>query len=116
DAAAFVAPPSDERVDIERDPAAPAVAASNDVPVIPQIQISELSTADPASRTAETDATQANSASLPLIASAIPPGGGLEGRGLRQSIALSRGATPQSEAAVERGLNWLVAHQFKNGS
>ena len=116
DAAAFVAPRPDERVGIEREPATPAVSASNDVPIIPQIEITERSTADSASRRAETGATQANSAPLPLIASAIPPGGGLEGRSRRQSIAFSRGATPESEAAVERGLNWLVAHQFNNGS
>jgi hypothetical protein len=43
-------------------------------------------------------------------------GGGLEGRGQRGQLAYENGATPQSEAAVEAGLAWLAAHQFKDGS
>ncbi|MBN1589620.1 MAG: hypothetical protein JW888_08905 [Pirellulales bacterium] len=45
-------------------------------------------------------------------------GGGLEGRlaGARSKLALSRGGTRESEAAVERGLRWLAAQQHADGS
>ena len=44
-------------------------------------------------------------------------GGGLEGRrpGNRRALALAGGGTIASEAAVERGLAWLAAHQFDDG-
>ena len=40
-------------------------------------------------------------------------GGGIEGRDAesRAAIAASRGGTPESEAAVEAGLRWIVDHQ-----
>ena len=45
-------------------------------------------------------------------------GGGLDGRKAsnRHSLALTGGGTEASEAAVERGLAWLAAHQFDDGS
>jgi len=44
-------------------------------------------------------------------------GGGLDGRKARNrhSLALAGGGTAESEAAVERGLAWLAAHQFEDG-
>jgi len=44
-------------------------------------------------------------------------GGGLDGRKARNrhSLALAGGGTAESEAAVERGLAWLAAHQFDDG-
>lgn len=44
-------------------------------------------------------------------------GSGVAGRQLdrRQQIALARGGTLESEAAVERALEWLAAHQQPNG-
>lgn len=44
-------------------------------------------------------------------------GGGLEGRNPngRATLAGRGGGSRQSEAAVERGLNWLVAHQREDG-
>jgi hypothetical protein len=44
-------------------------------------------------------------------------GGGIEGRrgGLKGQLLASRGGTAQSEAAVERGLRWLAAHQEESG-
>ena len=44
-----------------------------------------------------------------------PMGGGLEGRFSRGSRS-GDGASDESEAAVERGLWWLVAHQLDDGS
>ena len=116
ESADFVAPKLDQSVGIESMPATSATSASIDVPVVPQIDIAESGNKGAASRAADNAATQAGASQLSLIAGAIPGGGGLEGRSRRQGIAYGRGATPQSEAAVERGLNWLVAHQFKNGS
>jgi len=45
-------------------------------------------------------------------------GGGLEGRSAEARAALvrRRGGTAESEAAVERGLRWLIAHQCNDGS
>jgi hypothetical protein len=50
--------------------------------------------------------------------SQIPNGGGWEGRtaDARAKLAASGGGSRQSEAAVERGLLWLVAHQREDGS
>jgi hypothetical protein len=47
----------------------------------------------------------------------LPVGGGLEGRqaNARAQLVAERGGSPQSEAAVERGLAWLVAHQSADG-
>jgi hypothetical protein len=51
-------------------------------------------------------------------ASLAPTGGGWEGRtgGARARLAGSGGGNRQSESAVERGLQWLIAHQRDNGS
>lgn len=48
----------------------------------------------------------------------FPSGGGLGGRNpdARAKAAAERGGTPATEAAVERGLRWLVAHQRADGS
>ncbi len=43
-------------------------------------------------------------------------GGGLGGRGGRRGDAIGRGATPQSEAAVDLALKWLAEHQLPDGS
>src|SRR5262249_61380987 len=45
-------------------------------------------------------------------------GGGLGGRvpGRRGQLVGTGGGTPASEAAVERGLKWLLAHQRDDGS
>ena len=47
-----------------------------------------------------------------------PVGGGLEGRSRegRARLATENGGSPDSEAAVERGLKWLFAHQRDDGS
>lgn len=48
----------------------------------------------------------------------LPTGGGLEGRQneARAKLAAAQGGSLASEAAVENGLRWIVAHQKKNGS
>jgi hypothetical protein len=45
-------------------------------------------------------------------------GGGLDGRNpqARAALVRDRGGTPQSEAAVGRGLRWLMAQQHEDGS
>ena len=42
--------------------------------------------------------------------------GGIAGRANRRAGALQQGATKESEAAVDRALDWLVAHQNYDGS
>ena len=48
----------------------------------------------------------------------ISSGGGFAGRrpDVRRQLAALTGATPASEAAVEKGLKWLAAHQREDGS
>ena len=52
-------------------------------------------------------ATSSNAAAARIV------GGGIEGRDAesRAAIAAARGGTPESEAAVEAGLRWIVEHQ-----
>ena len=52
-------------------------------------------------------ATASNAAAARIL------GGGIEGRDAesRAAIAAARGGTPESEAAVEAGLRWIVEHQ-----
>jgi hypothetical protein len=59
-------------------------------------------------------ASQTDSMRQPLAS----PGGGYAGRqaGNRHSLALSGGGSAASESAVERGLAWLAAHQWDDGS
>jgi hypothetical protein len=44
------------------------------------------------------------------------PGGGFGGRGGRRADAIGRGATKESEAAVDLALKWLAEHQLRDGS
>ncbi len=44
------------------------------------------------------------------------PGGGFGGRGGRRTDAIGRGATKESEEAVDLALKWLAEHQFPDGS
>ena len=52
-----------------------------------------------------------------LAPTGLPTGGGLEGRhhGRKQQLLLDRGGTPESEAAVLRGLRWIAAQQGNHG-
>lgn len=47
----------------------------------------------------------------------LPSGGGLQGRSAesRAKLAAAYGGTPGSEAAVERGLKWIIQHQYPDG-
>lgn len=48
----------------------------------------------------------------------LPTGGGLEGRDseARARLAAARGGSLESEAAVEKGLQWIIQHQQSDGS
>ena len=48
----------------------------------------------------------------------MPSGGGLEGResNARSRLAAARGGSRASEMAVEQGLQWIISHQYKDGS
>lgn len=50
-------------------------------------------------------------------ATAVPSGGGLQGRDAeaRAALAAKHGGSAASEAAVERALEWIVRHQFDDG-
>lgn len=64
--------------------------------------------------TPDTSNLKSNDGNLPTL----PTGGGLQGRSAnsRSKLAAARGGTIGSEAAVERGLLWIVKHQHANGS
>lgn len=53
-----------------------------------------------------------------VLPPAMRPGGMLAGRDptLRRALALARGGSEETEAAVARGLAWLARHQNANGS
>jgi len=63
------------------------------------------------------DTTVTGEIARPLPATALAAGG-YEGRraDARGKLVSQRGGTPRSEAAVEAGLAWLVAHQHADGS
>ena len=83
--------------------AADAAAAELETVAIPKLTIQPV-----LPTVASTDASAAAVAPTPRIT-----GGGIEGRDpkSRGAIAATRGGTPQSEAAVEAGLRWIVEHQ-----
>ena len=58
--------------------------------------------------TATKNSAVASNAAAPRVV-----GGGIEGRDAdsRAAIAAARGGTPESEAAVEAGLRWIIEHQ-----
>ncbi len=98
-------------------PAAAATSSDSDPPIsIPPIDpIAVVEPLSPLPKTTDAIASGAGTSRRALL-SGVPLGGGLEGRGRRGELAFQRGATIESEAAVERGLRWLVAHQFRDGS
>lgn len=118
------------------DAATPVLMAEGDAPP-PPAQVSDENPEPPAPSPASTASTLAE-----LLSDQAPPnqrssenaweqlvqatadsttasfvGSGVAGRQLdrRQQIALARGGTLESEAAVERALEWLAAHQLPNG-
>ncbi len=68
--------------------------------------------------TTEADSTRSASLTDAMSQPLASRGGGLDGRRARNrhSLALTGGGTAASESAVERGLAWLAAHQFDDGS
>ena len=77
---------------------------------------SETPSVVPAEVPTETPST--NDATLSTAKmTAIPAGGGLQGRDAdsRAALAAKHGGSAASEAAVERALEWIVRHQFEDG-
>lgn len=68
----------------------------------------------------ENDVPSTNQADAPIRPNQLtmPSGGGLEGResNARSRLAATRGGSRASEMAVERGLQWIIEHQNKDGS
>lgn len=81
-----------------------ALADANEV--IPNVVTDDVSPAP----------NQLENSSVPVAT--LPSGGGLEGReqSARARLAASRGGSQASEIAVERGLQWILAHQRADGS
>ena len=105
------APPPADVEDVNLEPPAASASSASDA-------LSELLSATEAPTTQVTESPweqllQAAGNSL----TASFTGSGIAGRQLehRQQIALARGGTLESEAAVERALEWLAAHQQPNG-
>jgi hypothetical protein len=85
-----------------------------DAPQIAALQVGPAKTSAPEIQ------TPAPPSPLPTQATPEPQahqGGGLEGRRTeaRARLVAERGGSPQSEAAVERGLAWIVSHQLPSG-
>lgn len=96
--------------DWARDSSAAAETAASSLSVRPLLA---------ATPSADDESTPGSTPSIETIASPLATlGGGVQGRRSenRGALALGAGGTPQSEAAVERGLAWLAAHQLPNGS
>jgi len=74
----------------------------------------------PADPPAPTDPTgiEATADQPQVLPPAMQPGGILSGRNpnFRKTLALQRGGSEETEAAVARGLAWLARHQNANGS
>ncbi len=74
----------------------------------------------PADPPAPTDPTgiEASADQPQILPPAMQPGGLLSGRNpnFRKTLALQRGGSEETEAAVARGLAWLARHQNANGS
>ena len=88
------------------------------VPIRVEVQATSQVRWQDTSQTASTD--QSDSAANSLLASdqilmpiGVETGGGVEGRrgGLKGQLLATRGGTPQSEEAVDRGLRWIASHQ-----
>ncbi|MBX9788645.1 MAG: terpene cyclase/mutase family protein [Pirellulales bacterium] len=80
----------------------------------------ELGQADATFSNSHVGELPSSSADTPQPVATLPQfdGHSLDGRraGERQRLALARGGTLESEAAVERGLRWLAVHQLRGGS
>lgn len=74
------------------------------------------STSDPAAESSVGEAIPESNDTRPTFGASA--GGSLAGRSepLKSQLAAKRGASAESERAVERGLRWLVAHQHPDGS
>jgi Squalene-hopene cyclase C-terminal domain len=68
-------------------------------------------------RPPETPRERSSAAGASAATSDHSVGGGFEGRqaDARAQLVAQRGGSPQSEAAVERGLTWIIAHQHDDG-
>lgn len=83
------------------------------------IGVSEMSDAPAASMAVELNAPGLSSGSSDLmseIGSAVGSGLAGRGEGMRKRLVVQRGGTGESEAAVARALEWLAAHQYRDGS
>jgi hypothetical protein len=115
-ASAEIVSPFSEATHAESPVPAATDEASNTSISLPQIDLTPaVERLLPRATANDALASGTSTARLPILAG-VPRGGGLEGRGQRGKLAFERGATTESEAAVERGLNWLLAHQFRDGS
>ncbi len=124
--------PAQETVHIEQMPSEETMIQANDLPADQQVNVnlvpdparlihveapSESKTAAPLPTFSATfSADKANQTQLLTVH--FPSGGGLSARNPegRKEFGERYGATTESEAAVEKALAWLAAHQRPNGS
>lgn len=117
-------PPKFENRDDLPDPS-PAIEFSSDVgdTSFDSLLSDELPAGPPSDVPQDSWAKSTPGSASPLDSGALPwrvsaGGGGLSGRGAkaREGLVKQRGGTPGSQAAVRRGLDWLKAHQRRDGS
>ncbi len=121
-----------EAVDIQQLEVEPAIPVNVELsqPDVSPLESTSVDLATDTDTLADTDIPSVLPAELPAEtpsvsdatlstarATAVPSGGGLQGRDAdaRAALAAKHGGSAASEAAVERALNWIVRHQFEDG-
>lgn len=102
-------PPTDSKLEMSAEDA--AQDQTNEMANLTKEVPSPILNTDSSSVTSD---LKSNNGNLPTL----PTGGGLQGRSAnsRSKLAAARGGTLGSEAAVERGLLWIIQHQRADGS
>jgi hypothetical protein len=122
---------SSEQADTIETLAEPTIIAPDGLPMVAELPLlamqehaPDIAALHPGEMRANSDGEfiqvqEANESSLLALAAEKPLGGGYEGRlnpHGRAELLGTRGGTPESEQAVARGLQWLVAHQGESGA
>ena len=107
------------KIEIPDDSQSPTDATATDTAINEAMTVTDTTDTIPTVAVTDVAPTNNDQTTVPNApAKVLPTGGGLEGREnkARARLAAARGGSLASEAAVENGLAWIVAHQRSNGS